>query len=155
MKQQTEDLLTLIIRPTLNALNMGGEAAEALMLGTALVESGGYAIRQQGGPALGIWQMEPATHNDIWDTYLSRRHDIGGKVLSAAEVDRPWKDKPPAEMMAYNARYACGMARVHYWRDPEPIPDTVEGMATMWKRVYNTPLGKGTEAKYIEAWANA
>ncbi|WP_288900676.1 hypothetical protein [uncultured Sneathiella sp.] len=34
------DLRAHVVRPTLDALGMGGEAAENLILGTGLVESG-------------------------------------------------------------------------------------------------------------------
>jgi hypothetical protein len=48
------------------------QAAEELLLGTALQESGLIYRRQlNNGPALGLFQMEPATHDDIWADFLT------------------------------------------------------------------------------------
>ena len=147
MKQHAADLLELIIRPTLETLRMEGENAERLMLGTALAESGGGALRQRGGgPALGFWQMEPATHDDIWDNFLTHRPDMAHDVLDAALIDGRG-----AEALAFNLRYACALARVHYWRVPAPIPDTVKAQAGYWKQHYNTPAGKGEVEHYLAA----
>ena len=55
-----------VIRPALVKLRLQSPAAEALLLGTAVVESGLSALVQAGGgPALGLYQIEPATHADI------------------------------------------------------------------------------------------
>ena len=86
MKEQNRDLLEWVIRPTLHALDMAGERAETLMLATALVESGGRHTRQiGGGPALGLWQMEPETHDDIYTHYLLlHRQDLQTKLKKAS-----------------------------------------------------------------------
>ncbi|MFT9325008.1 MAG: hypothetical protein ABF537_12850, partial [Acetobacter sp.] len=50
----------LLVSPVLGQLELGGNAAVNLLTGTALVESGLVWLRQNGGgPALGLWQMEP------------------------------------------------------------------------------------------------
>lgn len=47
-------------------------AAKELLLGTAIVESDLQFRKQHGdGPARGLFQMEPVTHNDIWDNFLN------------------------------------------------------------------------------------
>jgi len=53
-----------IIAPALRHIGMWSGAAENLLLGTAAVESrmGTYLRQVGGGPALGIWQVEPVTH---------------------------------------------------------------------------------------------
>ena len=57
-----------IIRPVLLVIGGESRAAENLILGTALQESNLRYLRQLGdGPARGVYQMEPATHDDIWD----------------------------------------------------------------------------------------
>ena len=147
------DLLELVIRPTLAVLDMGGEAAESQILGTALAESGGTALRQRGGgPALGLWQMEPATHDDIWKNYIGYRPELKDAVITTAHLDYGQAD---AEVMAWNLRYACAMARVHYRRVSAAIPAAPEDQALYWKRYYNTPAGKGTVAHYMDAWRAA
>jgi hypothetical protein len=75
-----------VIAPALALIGLGGAAAEELMLGTALQESGGgWRLAQAAGPALGIWQMEPATFTDLATIFLSHepalaREASGGKA---------------------------------------------------------------------------
>ena len=63
-----------IIEPVLSRLHAASPAARALLLGTAAQESamGRYIRQLRGGPALGIFQMEPATHDDIWTIARTR-----------------------------------------------------------------------------------
>lgn len=141
-------LLDHIIRPVLKSLDLHSPAAEKLMLGTAATESAcGQYLVQLGGPALGIWQMEAATHDDCWTNYLAHRPQMYGRikrfVINSAH---------PAEEMVGNLYYACAMARIKYARDSAPIPDTLPEQAAFWKRVYNSAAGAGTAEKYIAAW---
>ena len=48
--------------------------------------------------------------------------------------------------------YSVAMARLKYWRDPEPLPQAgdIEGLAHYWKDHYNSHLGKGTVEEFIE-----
>ena len=57
-------ILSMVIRPALSKINLWSPNAEELVLGLAIVESGLTYIRQWGGgPALGLWQVEPSTQN--------------------------------------------------------------------------------------------
>src|SRR5947207_14512835 len=99
-----------VIAPALEALGLDGDlqAATELLLGTAMQESG-LVFRKQlgGGPARGLFQMEPATHDDIWANFLKFRAALAAKVrqfLAGREVD--------AEELIDNDRYAAAMARI-------------------------------------------
>ncbi|MZR30883.1 hypothetical protein [Sneathiella litorea] len=140
-----DDLRGLVVRPTLTALQMGGEAAENLVLGTGLVESGFRALRQVKGPALGVYQCEPATYDDIL-RYLERREDIARRLRPLAAGDWP----PTAEQLVWNLKFATAICRIHYWRKPGAIPTDRAGQAAYWKRHYNTALGRGTVARYMK-----
>ena len=150
MSIDAKQLRELVIRPTLSYLELWSEEAEDLLMGTAAQEShlGTYLMQLGGGPALGIFQMEPATHKDILVNYLSYRKDLESKVGASDE----------AEGMVGNLYYATVMARIHYLRVPEALPnkselsDTqyVQELASYWKSYYNTPLGKGTVEEFIE-----
>ena len=71
------DLKHLVIIPTLDAMEplwgpgINREAAVNLLLGTVFQESviGNvtYLKQRGGGPALGIYQNEPAKEEDIWE----------------------------------------------------------------------------------------
>jgi hypothetical protein len=131
-------------------VNMGAhsEAAVQLLLGTAAQESHlGRYLRQIQGPALGIMQMEPATHADIVANFLRFRPELGNRVLMAASMTRH-----DVAALRFNLAYSIAMARVHYMRVPAPLPaaNDIAGMAGYWKRHYNTPLGRGTEQEFME-----
>ena len=163
-------LLVDIIRPVLESLGFHrGDAARlrrdsGLILGTACAESDcGRWLRQfDGGPAIGVWQMEPETYGDCWTNYLDARPILRAKILDFASSRSQQIEHgddgvvriipPPAEEMIGNLPFACAMARIKYFRDPETIPDTLHGQAEYWKKVYNTEKGAGTAEKYLQKW---
>ena len=142
---------TMVVRPVLHYLSMHSNAAENLLIGTALQESRLHYLHQLGGgPAIGVFQMEPATHDDIFENYLEYKAVLRGKVYGLQiPQSRPLNGN--AAHMAGNLYYAAAMARVHYYRVPRalPGPDDVHGLAAYWKRWYNTPLGAGTVEEAI------
>jgi len=147
------DLKQYIIKPSLEYLGLYSESAKNLLLGTLAVESKmGHYLHQVNGVALGICQMEPNTHHDIWHNYLSQpsKKDLLRRILVYFDAST----RPMPERMIYDLRYAIVMCRLHYLRVPEPLPvaDDIEGMARYWKQHYNTELGKGTIDKFIEAY---
>lgn len=131
-----------IVRPTLMHLDLHSQAAENLLIGTALQESRLTYLRQLGtGPALGVMQMEPATYNDIWLNYLKYQPELAAKVKEFQP-----KAAFGASDMIGNLPYAVAMARVHYRRVKDPLPAALDAraLAAYWKQYYNTPLGAGT-----------
>jgi hypothetical protein len=167
-KVKTYDLLGTIIRPTLNRFpGMGGENAEWLMLVTAVAESNLQYIQQVRGPAVGMWQVEPATHHDIWVNYLRYRdqEDLRGEIHDLFIV--PGLFTPGFEftvpqtraasvahaylpLLKFDQRYNCLMARLVYRRDPHPIPSRhdFDAVWEYYKRVFNTRLGKARKDRF-------
>ena len=138
-----------IIRPALQPLDLYSAAVERLLLVTASQESKlGTYIHQIGGPALGVFQMEPATHNDIWDNFIAYNQRIKTQLADFVGYHNE------ADRMIYDMQYATIMARLQYRRYPEPIPavDDQNGMWNLYKLRYNTPKGKATRAQFNEAW---
>ena len=136
------DVLDLIIVPVLKHMDLDSKAARQLILGTAIMESQLVYLRQLGnGPAIGLWQMEPATHDDIWKNYLLYRPDW---IECLKFYDLRGQGK--AENMVGNLYYACAMARMHYFRVPQKLPeqDDAFALAAYWKRYYNSYKGAGT-----------
>lgn len=129
-----------IVRPTIVNLGLYSEAAENLLIGTALVESRARYLVQIHGPARGLWQMEPATHDDIWANFLAFQPELARRVHNCAV-----RYNDPDELV-WNLRYAAAMCRVHYQRVPEKLPQArdAQAMAVYWKRYYNTLRGAGT-----------
>lgn len=141
-----------VIAPTLSMLALDSLAARQITLGTGMTESGLTYIKQVGGgPALGLWQMEPVTHDDIWVNFLAHRRKLAQIVEDFCQASHVAND------MTWNLRYACAMARVHYYRRPEALPAAGDatGMAAYWKQHYNTPLGAGTVAKALPHFVRA
>jgi len=137
-----------VVRPVLTALDLHSGAAEDLLMGTCAQESQcGRYLRQLGGPALGIFQMEPATHLDLWTNFLHFRPQLADKVASFAG-----RKGPRPEEMVGNLNYAAAMCRIQYYRRPEAIPGTLKDQAEMWKSAYNSALGKGTVEEYLANW---
>ncbi|GBQ20474.1 hypothetical protein AA12717_0584 [Gluconacetobacter sacchari DSM 12717] len=149
------DLKWRVVAPVLDRLGLGGPAAVNLLTGTALVESRAARLVQGGGgPALGVWQMEPATHDALWRMLDGAAHaDLQTRVRRMT-----CSDIPRARQLIGNLRYGCAMARVKYVFDPAPLPDEkdTEGLCAYWKRVYNSALGAGrVDSVHVAAFAMA
>jgi hypothetical protein len=144
-------LLDYVIQPVLKDLDLWSAPAERLLLGTACQESAcGQYLVQLGnvkGGGLGIYQMEHETHQDIWLNFLN-----AGKRLSLIEKISNWTDEFDSDKMIGNLYYATAMCRVHYLRDPKPIPHFLFEQAQYWKRVYDTEKGAGTVQNYMNNW---
>jgi hypothetical protein len=143
-----DNLRELVIRPALQYIELWSQAAENLVLGTALVESNAEYLHQVKGPALGLWQMEPATHDDIWENFLKYNGTLRDWL---DEITTPAHITLGASEMIGNLYYGAAMCRLHYRRVAEPLPAAKdpEAMAAYWKAHYNTPLGKGTVEKAL------
>ena len=140
-----------VIDPTLDKLELGGESAADLMLGTAIHESKLVSRAQiGGGPALGLYQVEPKTHDDVWANFLAYKPGLATKVLQLLG------DENPLHGLQYNDAYATAIARMKYFRAEKredlPSAGDIDGMATYWKDYYNTKRGKGTEDEFVRDW---
>jgi len=135
-----------LIEETLKEINLYSEDAVNLLMGTAAQESHlGVYIRQLGcGVAQGIFQMEAATLEDIKQNYLSYRPELSEIILKACNSMSITPDS-----LRWNLKLATCMARVHYLRVDEPLPDDLQGYAEYWKKYYNSYLGKGSTSEFI------
>ena len=135
------------VRPALDAINLWSTNAEELLIAICAHESLGCSyLIQVGGPALGPYQMEPDTHDDIWAKSL---HD--GTPLKETILRYCLDGNPFAHQMCWDLQYATMMARVFLLRIPEALPDAsdVTAMANYWKKYWNTPLGAGNVSDFI------
>lgn len=137
-----------VVRPTLEYLAPEipySLAAENLLVATAAHESRlTYLHQVGGGPARGLFQIEPGTERDNWENYLRYNKDLREKVENLCGVRHL--------DLTGNLPYQVAMARIKYWRSPHPLPrsDDKEGQAKLWKLVYNSPQGKGTVEKFLK-----
>ncbi len=155
-----KQLLDLVVSPTLKEIGLHSDAAEQLVIGTIYQESRGEYLKQLGnGPALGLIQMEPATHDDIWRNYLVYnpylRPKIKGLLSHSAFCDTSESHHrlfiPSATELIANLKYAVAMCRIHYLRVPKALPmaGDIEGMAQYWKDYYNTANGSGKATEFV------
>ena len=151
-----------IVRPALKAADMWSEAAENLVLGTGVQESLLAWVKQRGaGPALGFYQMEPATADDICHRFLATRSELsmalgratwphcatptGYSLLGKADISR---------LLVEDMRFATIMCRLRYWMMPAPLPaaNDIDGLAMYYKKYYNTVLGKATPGEWADKY---
>jgi len=152
-----EGFVSDVIRPVLTALGLDQDVSGAteLLLGTALQESGlVHRVQLGGGPARGLFQMEPNTHDDIWANFLKFRAPLAEKVSKFLDEDRP-----NSQFLTNNDLYAAAMTRILYLRMGQfvgktPIPERgdIPGMAAYWKKYYNTEQGAGSPAQFVANW---
>jgi hypothetical protein len=131
---------------------MWTKAAEQLVMITAMQESRLVFLKQLNGPALGLWQIEPVTHQDLWTTWIRHRPQVARQVLMVTGVrtsDAAVWDVPDSFLYT-NLAYGAAICRLLYRRHKEPLPaaDDVAGLAAYWKQHYNTPLGAGTVEQF-------
>lgn len=144
-------LLNLIIKPALEDLQMYSVNAAELLIFTCAVESeGGTYLHQVKGPALGIYQMEPSTYNDIWANYIILKSELTTKLFHNFDVGR----MPAEERLIYDLRYATAMARLFYRRISEALPDANDADAiwNYYKKYWNTYSGKAEYHTSINAY---
>lgn len=139
-----------VVRPALEQIGLAGLAAERLVIGTGLTESGLMFIDQKGrggeqgwGPALGLFQMERATFDAHVRWLATRQNGLFEKVR---DLQHRWS--PQGDLwcqMTGNLFFAAAMCRVHYFRVSAPLPaaDDLDAMAGYWKRFYNSMQGAG------------
>ncbi|URC15142.1 hypothetical protein GD1_18 [Paraglaciecola Antarctic GD virus 1] len=145
-------LLDYVITPVLERMGSRYDtlASRQLLLATSAQESHcGYYGKQVKGPALGLFQMEPDTLNDLFDNYLyynfSKKTTVEKFNISVVT------DK--IELVGNNY-YATALARMQYWRDAYPMPEynDFDAMWLFYKRVWNTHLGAATEEEFRANW---
>jgi len=154
-----------IVDPTLRALDMHSEAASRLMVGTALVESGlDYLAQIGGGPALGVFQIEPATAYDVIYRYLGQREELRRRVatwlcydpLGLVHTLPSGAETELQRRLKGDLYLGCVVARLKYWMDPRPLPheSDIPGLGGVWRDWYNAG-GKGTVGKFVSAYNRA
>lgn len=145
-----------VVRPTLQSLGLDSLAARRLVVGTMLAESLGSFLDQivgpddtTLGPAVGLYQIEMATYNDLYKNFLSNQKRLA--VYFALQKLLAAVPEPPYQLVT-NLSYATAICRLIYYRRPEPLPDAhnLFSIASYWKKFYNTPVGAGTVNGFME-----
>lgn len=152
MTPMAQKLYDEAIVPALNALGLDRGTnlltASRLVLGTAAHESEGFKFRHQiHGPALGLFQIEPATHVDLYVNFLAFRPAMEGDL---SPLLRP--GVPAVDQLVDNDPYAAAVCRLVYYRAKPPLPtdpEDVAALAAYWNEWYNRNPLKGTDDQFI------
>jgi hypothetical protein len=142
---------SLIVEPVLSKLQVYSKNAEELLVFTCAAESlGGHYLKQVKGPALGIFQMEPGTYTDIWANFIRARN----RIATLMALHFGCNKVPDIDRLIYDLHFATAMARLHYLRTPENIPDPedIDGLWNYYKKHYNTEKGKAKKEESIKKY---
>lgn len=139
-----DQLINYLIRPALDGMgpNYSQPGAGVLLLSTLAQESHcGQYLHQVSGPALGIYQIEPGTHDLVWNW-----------ARECVPVQVP-HEQPADDRLIWDLRYATVIARLLYasWGDPPPEP-TVHACWSDYKPKYNSHLGAATFEQFERNW---
>ncbi len=133
-----DELRQFVVRPTLKQLRAWSPGMEALLLGTAAQESElGFHLKQGRRHGMGIFQILPSTHRQIWDKYLINFPPLASKVRGLAS-QRDFLQHPHAEL-ATNLRYATAIAWLVYRAAgvDHVESDNLPKMAKLWKKHFH------------------
>ena len=113
------------------------KAVTAIMMIIAHESKGGHYIEQVSGPALGITQIEPTTHDDIW---------LNGDSISAnASIMGITQN---VNRLKYDLRYAIFMTRQRLFMDSNPLPSDPIELSVYLKSFWNSESGSANEMSY-------
>ena len=133
-------------------LDCYSDDALALIVRTGMAESGYRALRGYGesNPAIGFWQIEPATMYDMMRNYIVYKPQYR-KALE--KLGMKFKGDDIEMSVMANMAVQAALCRLHYRRDKDPLPswDDMEAQGRYWKKVYNTYKGKGTIKHFLKA----
>jgi hypothetical protein len=157
----TQDLIKQTLLPLQNetGLNVASDEARTLLYGTILVESWGVYRYQIGGIAIGICQIEPATHKDTLKRCRNKQLSVFEYILKCFYPDFKYTDIWDIDFrldnfiddnLLLNDEYSIIIARMKYYLIPEKLPKDIQGLAEYWKKYYNTELGKGEVGEFIK-----
>jgi hypothetical protein len=150
--------LRTLIKAVLVKMGHFSKEAEDLLMLTAAQEShcGKYIRQIGGGPARGIFQMEPFTLDDIFTNYLAFRPDL-------AKTAEQFQSQAPDLDLEGNLLFQIAVARILYIRIPAAIPkrgdfpgnnsgfeNYIMALARYWKSHWNTVAGAGTVKEAVE-----
>lgn len=112
-------------------------AVELLCMIAAHESMGGVYRRQINGPALGLLQIEPFTHDSIWDN-----SDSIGRLSKSMNITRD------TDSLINDDRYTIFIGRCYLLMDVNPLPKTVCEMGEYAKSYWNR-TGKATPEQYV------
>ena len=137
-----------IVRQVLQDFDCWSEAAEQLLMMTAVAESGlKYIVQKNDGPARGFFQMEPWVCDDLIDSRLQnnpyRQQSLNFMNIHSSE-----------KTLTLDFSFMVLSCRYFYMEIPQALPhkQDFEGIWRYYKKYWNTKKGKATKAHFFKMW---
>jgi len=151
MSINPKQIRNIVIKPLLEDLEQFSQVrysdfSENLLIATAAQETHcGEFLSQENGPARGIYQMEPATAVELVHNFIMPKYPRWQQIFEKNSVF-VLQTITAADQLCWNLRFATLMARLFYFRVPDPLPieTTMETLWAYYKPHWNTSLGKAT-----------
>jgi hypothetical protein len=106
-----EQFLDWIVRPALKSMGLYSRDMEALVM--ASIARAELFVHQHG-----VFDMDAYTHDMLWQATLSEEPALARNILNACH----FLQRPQAEEMLGNLRYATMMCAVYYHKIKQPYP---------------------------------
>ncbi len=139
------DLRQLVIRDTLKYLGEWSQAAENLLVGTAIQESGlGFSLKENR--RLGIYHISPSAHRAVWDHHLVHHPELASLVRGLAGQHAFIRD-PHGELLS-NLKYATAIAWCIYRKAGQSLPEAedLDALGRFWQQHYHAkPCGRASD----------
>lgn len=137
-----QQVLNAWIKPALDYLpsELNTPARRQMVLGIGVVETAYSAMWQDGGPALGFWQIQPNTWHDIHVNYLIYRPKLSDSIKKLLKYS-----EESIDLLTQCPRYAALLCALIVYRSPLALPayNDSEAQARFWLEAYNCG-GAGT-----------
>lgn len=126
------DFRHLVVRPTLEKLGRWSPSLENLLIGTA-AQASGLGLQLKSDRGFGIYQLDAALHQTVWDCFFAFDADLASLVRGIAS-QREFLADPHLEL-ATNMSYATAIAWGVYAHSGATLPDdpeNVDNLAQCW-----------------------
>lgn len=143
-----EQLLDLVVKPTLEDIKNGPSGETAIMMIIAHESQRGEYIKQHPtGPAWGLIQMEVKTHDDTWkngDSIWDNALKLG--IITKEEYQA--EAHPSHKRLAWDLKYNVFMARQRLFMKPGKLPTDLKQLSKYLKKHWNSSGGAATNYSY-------
>lgn len=143
--RRTIEFVTLHLMPDGSWCSQG---VHDLLMETAAVETAlGSIVRQHKGPALSVWQILGFNFVEIRDYFAKYNPELLERAMFFYNQDysEEWN-------RVYNIPWTASMSLLFYEKATKGAflehLGSIESRGRLWKRIYNTRLGKGTVEGY-------
>lgn len=141
-----------VVVPALTGIGLCSDSAVNLLMLTASTESQmGTYLKQLGTTTIGgygIYQIEKTTHDNVWGRFIVASPNLRTNI----RISCGYENKPILTRLINDLTYATIIARLVYnaYSEPLPKPDDIVGLATYWKKYYNSVNGAGTVEEAVD-----